>query len=362
MSGSIAYYVTDHGYGHGVRSSDVLNALHRAAPEVALQVVTGLPEAFLRNRVGAPFRWREARFDSGMFQLDSVRVDLDRSLAAAHAITERRRDLVAAETAWLREHGVGAVVCDVPAIPLEAARALGLPALALSNFSWSWIYGEFADRPGWAEVIRAFEEGYQAADAVLSLPFSEPFSSFAQRIPVPLLAHPGRADRARLAAQTGADPAKSWVLLSFTTLEWDEAALLEVRAAREFEFFTLRPLAWDGPNLHPVRRESFAVPDLFATVDAVLTKPGYGVLSECLVNRKPMVWVDRDHFRETPLLVAAIRRHLAQAEIPSADLYAGRLVPALHAALAATPAEPPPPAGGDAVCAAEILRRLRGRG
>ena len=354
----LVYTITAHGFGHGVRSCDVLNALHRARPDLPIHVVSGLPEGFLRNRVKGPFTLHNRQFDSGMAQIDSVRVDLDASLRAVQSVLANRVTSRAAERAWLRSIRAGLVVCDIPAIPMEAARAEGIPALAIGNFSWAWIYQEFADQPGWSEVIEAFSEGYRCADALLRLPFSEPFDLFPTQIPVPLLARPGRPDRARLARLTGADPGKTWVLLSFSTLEWDEAAVAEARRIRDFEFFTLMPLRWDGENLHAVDRDAFTVPELFATVDAVLTKPGYGVLSECIANAKPLVYVDRQNFRETPILVDAIRRHLPHAEIPTADLYAGRLEPSLRAALASTPAEPPPPLGGDDVCAAHMLRRL----
>ena len=46
----IAYYVTAHGYGHGVRSCDVLGALLTAHPSVKITVTTDLPETFLRSR------------------------------------------------------------------------------------------------------------------------------------------------------------------------------------------------------------------------------------------------------------------------------------------------------------------------
>lgn len=355
---SIAYHITAHGYGHGVRSCDVINALLRAEPDLELHLVTGLSPEFLRNRIRGNVQVHDRRFDSGMVQLDSVRVDLPASLRAAQALVARRSDLVAAETRWLRETGVGAVVADIPAMPVEAAARAGIPSLAVGNFSWSWIYAEFMGEPGWAAVIDAFTQGYRETDLLLRLPFSEPMELFPRRVDVPLLAHPGRADRARLATLTGADPGKPWVLLSFTTLDWDAAAVAEVARLRDLEFFTILPLRWDAPNIRAVDRRAFAVPDLFATVDAVLTKPGYGVLSECIANARPMVYVDRRHFRETPILVDAIRRTLRHAEISAEDLYAGRLGPAIRQALSCPPPPETVPGGGAEACARHILDHL----
>ena len=125
---------------------------------------------------------------------------------------------------------------------------------------------------------------------------------FDRTVDLPLLAKPGNDLRAEIAARYEIDPGRRWVLLSFSTLEWDEAAVREA-CRTEVELLTIRPLTWEAPNFSAIDRQEFAVTDLFATVDVVLTKPGFGVVSECIANQKPMIWVDRDSFRETPALV-----------------------------------------------------------
>ena len=46
----IAYYITAHGYGHGVRSSDIIGALLAAHPAVSITVTTACRN-FLRSRL-----------------------------------------------------------------------------------------------------------------------------------------------------------------------------------------------------------------------------------------------------------------------------------------------------------------------
>ncbi|MFO1492746.1 MAG: hypothetical protein U1F77_18060 [Kiritimatiellia bacterium] len=325
--------------------------------------VTGLPEAFLRNRVpraGPRLTFHDARFDLGMVQVDSVRVDVPESLRQVRALLARAGDLTAGQARWLERGGFDLVVSDIPALPVEAAARAGIPSIATSNFSWAWIYEGLAEQdPAWREIAETFARSYRMTGLLLRMPFAEEMTVFPHRRDVGLLARPGRRDRDRLAALTGADPARRWVLLSFTTLDWDAAALREVSALRDLDFFTILPLRWDAPNLHPVDRESFAVPDLFASVDAVVTKPGYGVVSECVANDLPVVHVDRDHFRETPVLQRAIARHLRHAFLPPDDLYAGRIGPYIEAALACPPPPDLVPRGGDLECARAMLETRR---
>ena len=358
----IAYYVTAHGYGHGVRSCDVLAALLAAHPGLKITVTTDLPENFLRSRLPSGdgrLVVRPGAFDVGMVQKDSIRVDVDATLDAALELVAERDQLIDYEAEMLRGENADLVVADIPAIPLEAAAEAGIPAVAMGNFSWDWIYAPFAARdPRWRPVIRAFEAGYRKAKLLLKLPFSPAMSVFPKHVDVPLLAKPGRSRRAELATRTGADPAKRWILLSFTTLDWDEAALREVEALRAYEFFTVKPLDWPGRrNVHSIDRMQVGFSDVLASCDAVVTKPGYGILSDCVANAKPIVYAEREDFIEYPLLEKELKRFLKNVHVPAADLYAGWLGPAL-AAIESAPAPPETLAGGGAEKVVEILTEL----
>lgn len=357
---NLAYYITAHGYGHGVRSCDILNALHRARPDWTLHVVTDLPEAYLRSRLPAErVRLRTAAFDSGMFQLDSIRVDLPRSLAVAQAIQAQRARLRAGEQTFLERQEIRVVVADIPGIPLEAAKRAGVPAVAVGNFGWDWIYGDFVARePAWAPVAAAFREAYAQAGLLLRLPFAEPMEAFPVRRDIPLVASPGWPRRDELARLTGADPDKPWVLLSFTTLEWDAEALAKIARLDRFEFFSVLPLAWpDVPTIRAVDRRMAPFSDVIASCDVVVSKPGYGILSDCVVNAKPLVYVERTDFCEYPVLEAALKRHLRHVHLPAAQLYAGDVRAAIEAALVSPPACEPVGRGGEAQAADAILAR-----
>jgi L-arabinokinase len=333
MEPALVYYITAHGYGHGVRSCDILRAFHRLYPQTPITVVTDLSPSFIRNRLpDVPLTIRSGVFDVGMVQLDSVRVDVPATLIEAINLLKMRPQRIEQEAQFLTSHPVGLVACDIPALPIEAARRVGIPAVGIGNFTWNWIYEPFAEQdPRWSTIIAAFEEGYRQSDLLLRLPFAEPMSAFPRQLDLPVVASPGQSRRADLMAHTGAPPDRKWVLLSFSTLNWDEAALHAIEALQDYAFFTVLPLAWKRSNIFPIDREVISYTDAMASCDAVITKPGFGVVSECVVNRKPMVYVDRDDFREYPVLEAAVQRYIASQHLPAVDLYAGRIGAALHA-------------------------------
>src|SRR5690606_32920851 len=107
----------------------------------------------LERTLLVPARIHETACDSGAVQLDSLDLDMAATLAAAaafEATADRAAERLAHEFAAA---GTRVVVCDAPAMPFTAARLADIPAVALTNFTWDWIYDDFvADHPGYDDL------------------------------------------------------------------------------------------------------------------------------------------------------------------------------------------------------------------
>jgi hypothetical protein len=329
---SIAYYISSHGYGHGVRSCAIIRALNHLFPDLDVYIISDLPPAFLANRIGSVRnRIRPGSFDVGMVQLDSIRVDVDATLARVEQLIARRKELVSQELNFIRKMKFSLVATDIPALPLESAALAGIPRLAIGNFGWDWIYSGFVEQnPRWVTVADAFREQYGFADLLLRLPFCEQMIAFHRVEDIGIVASPGNNRRSEIAALTGSDPDKKWILLSFTTLDWNEESLANVETIGRYEFFTVLPLKWQRKNIHSLDREMVNFSDAVASVDAVISKPGFGILSDCVVNDKPLIYADRSDFLEYSILVDAIQKYLVNVHILSTDLYRGDLLESLE--------------------------------
>jgi L-arabinokinase len=97
--------------------------------------------------------------------------------------------------------------------------------------------------------------------------------------------------------------------------------------------------------------------DLVRAVDVVVTKPGYGIISECIANDTALLYTSRGDFREYQVLVDAMPNFLRCAFIDHGDLFAGRWAAHLDALLA-QPAPPSRPETNGAEVAADILLEL----
>ncbi len=359
----IAYYITAHGYGHGTRSCDVLRALNRLAPEQPVIVTTDLPRDFLESRLGGcrNLTFRSGAFDIGLVQKDSIQIDLFQTLEKLEALYIRDEVLIATERRFLKAEEVALVVADIPAIPLAAAQRAGLPNIAIGNFSWDWIYEAYAKTDfHWEFFIEKFRTVYEQTELLLRLPFAPPMDVFPVIKDIPLLATPGTPQREKIVDISYNDISikKPWVLLSFTSLDLNFQALENICAlSNQYEFFCVEPLNFPGSCIHPVSRDAVAFADILASCDIVISKPGFGLVSECIVNNKPLIYSDRGDFAEYPYLVEGIEKYLRNTHLPSAQLYAGELRSGLEAIQNAP--EPPKTieSGGSEMVAKKLLQK-----
>jgi hypothetical protein len=100
--------------------------------------------------------------------------------------------------------------------------------------------------------------------------------------------------------------------------------------------------------------------DLVGAVDVVVTKPGYGILSECIANDTAIVYTPRGRFVEYDVLVREMPKYLRCAFIDNATLMTGDWRAALDAAVNAPPPPKPRTDGAD-VIADMIAARINSR-
>jgi L-arabinokinase len=98
--------------------------------------------------------------------------------------------------------------------------------------------------------------------------------------------------------------------------------------------------------------------DLLGAADVVLTKPGFGIISECLANETALVYTSRGEFREYDVLVREMPKFLRCAFISHDDLFAGRWQSTLDLAIASPQPPMQPATNGAEVVSTLIASRL----
>jgi hypothetical protein len=92
-----------------------------------------------------------------------------------------------------------------------------------------------------------------------------------------------------------------------------------------------------------------------------VTKPGYGIVADCLANRVAILFTDRGPFREYDVLAEALPRLGKARYIPRLELLRGCLGPHLRAVLELPATWTDQPMDGAQVAADRVISLTAGR-
>ena len=356
----IVCYVSAHGFGHAVRTMTVLRALRHRCPGVPLVLRTAVPRWFVDLDLGGPFELAPVSLDVGVVQSDSLSLDIDATLRACAAIVARREQEIEAECRAVSSLHPALVFADIPALAFDIAARFGVPSVGMTNFSWDWIYEDYGqDVPAFAPVVADLRRSYGQATQLLRLPFHGDLSAFPHVRDIPLVARTAQRAPADVRRRLALPAGDRVVLLSFGGIGTAIAAVPEAPVGVTCVATQSAAPAAPPPGCRFISNADMAhvgvrYEDLVAASDVVITKPGYGIVSDCIANGTPMVYTSRGRFREYPYLVDGIRTHLAHAFISNEDLYAGRWRAALDDVFAQPRQQAAIDCAGAAV-AAEVL-------
>lgn len=320
---SVYAAVSPHGYGHGAITLPVLDALLRRRPGCRLALVGGPLKDWVAQRLRVPLALHDrAIADVGMVNADSNTVLPEESLARYRALFSRFEDAVAAEMDRQRRFGADLVVANVGFVPLEAARRLGVPAVALAPFHWGQILAAYCDAPDIVERMTAI---YAGCDAFIQTAPFVPMPDLANAVQVGPVSHTGRARRDELLAALGWEAGHRLGLVAMGGI----GGSLPVERWPRLPGWTLIVCGPDTAANHPDIVAGDALPlsftDLVASVDVVLTKPGYGTVTEAACAGTPILYRERNDWPETPHMMGWARSHVPVAEITADEYQAGDL-------------------------------------
>lgn len=325
----LRYYITGHGLGHASRSCRIITALADRHPAIRCDVVSDAAPWFLADNLpsGAPLAART--LDIGVRQVDSLVMCPEATIEACRQLQTEAPRLIAAEAEGLQRDGVALVVTDVAALPCAAAAIAGIPAVILSNFTWDWIYAEFLDTyPKLAPIIDWQRDGYRQASRALRLPFHGPMP-VDNVTDLPMVARHSTTPAATVRNRLGLSGEQRLALLSFGGFGLQDTPLDNLAELSNWVFLAEAVLADGHPQLRPLPA-GIAYPDLVNAADAVITKPGYGIVAECLAHQTPVIYTSRGNFREQALLVAGLQRYGRAVAIDNEQLRRGKLRDALE--------------------------------
>jgi Glycosyl transferase family 1 len=356
---SILYYITGHGYGHAVRSNQVIRHLQKIAPDLKIHVRTTAPQWLIQGRI-IPSR---QTLDIGIVQKDSLDMDLEGTLLACQALHHNLPGVIQQEIDFVREHQIRLIVGDIPPPCFEIAARAAIPSVAIGNFTWGEIYRAYSKNyPGFLPLIAEMEDFHREATLALTLPYPCGVDVFPRRQPIPWITRTSSLTREQARIAFGLPPSAIIVLLSFGGLGLKRIAWRKLKELSGFFFVTTGDIEQEIDNVRFLPEAQRKYEDLVQAVDVVVTKPGYGIVADVISHRVPALYTDRGDFSEYPYLVQALNECATAEFIPQDELLSGNMESYLHRLLNKEQNWPIAPLDGARIAAEKILALIEAPG
>lgn len=338
MSHLIHFAITSHGLGHLTRAIAVANELHRLDPSVELAFSTTLPEERLRQELRFPFLYRSCSYEPGVAQKDCFQIDPERTREEYREFFAERASRLTDEISFLNKVQCTGVVSDASALAIRAASQCGIPNMVLANFTWDWILEPILTAPSDLEILNILRSDYATGQLHLQYPFGPSESPLPHTAPAPMVSRSAELSteevRRRLNLPPLAQDTLRLVLVCPGGWAPDAWAPIEVEPCAGYRFVCVGdlPITTQEPCLHLAHDLPLGIrfTDLVAAADIVLTKPGYGMASECVQHQTPILCIERPDFRETFVLLDALRQLGPLGQLSLDRFFGGRWNEALN--------------------------------
>jgi L-arabinokinase len=374
LAQAIVFYVSGHGFGHAARSIEVINAILAKRPETRVGVRTSAPRWLFDLTVKGKVTYSTLECDTGVVQIDALALDEADSIRRAAAFHSDLVTRAASETRVLRELGAGLIVGDIPPLAFAVGASAGIASVALGNFTWDWVYADYPRVRLAPSLLPAIRTAYSRASMGLRLPMSGGWENISNVKDIPFIARHATKTREEVCKALKLPTDRPLILASFGGYGLPS---LETEALAKFKKYTVintmsapmgrakkdTPTAERKGSLVNVNVEAMydigvRYEDLVGAADAVVTKPGYGIVSECIANDTAILYTPRGHFPEYEVLVDEMPKHQRAALIGHDDLFAGKWESHLDKLLAQPKPKKKPETNGADVAADILLKAL----
>ncbi len=326
MDKNIAYYITDHGYGHATRDIAIIRSLLENFDGLRITICCSKPLDFIRKSIkqhGSRVKFRDVRNDFGYYTDDELKIQKTKTKDEVETWVKNWKDYIDREKQFLQRENIELVTSDIPPQPFICANELDIPSIGISNFTWYELYkGLFGE----TEPVKQIESAYQKADLGLILPFETGETPFEEEKKIGLVSRRPTKSYREQRKEMGIEENEKLVYLgvgkSYPNKKKSKFSIPgEIRERYSF-------LVSSGYDLLPDPDYSIPVDvtesqDYINACDLIVSKFGYGIASEGVKSKIPMLLTSRD-ILEDKKGIEKLRNFKVAKKISKCDFFTGK--------------------------------------
>ncbi|MGB5605737.1 MAG: hypothetical protein WBN51_04405 [Gammaproteobacteria bacterium] len=337
--------ISGHGYGHLAQCAPVVNALQEKIPRLRLTVASSLPRTVLEDHLAPASAHLAVDLDPVLRMTSAWEVDVP---ASRQVFARFHRDWDAGirkDIELLQGVSPDLVLGNIPYRIFCAAAALEIPAIALCSLNWAAIHAAYSENCAASRAIqRQIWSGYQRAQLFLAPQPALPMPELKNLRALGPIARTGVRRRGAVCARLSVPATSRLVLVALGGIP-SELPLDSWPCIEDVVWLFSGQLTAARADWIDIRSLPFPFIDVLTSVDAVLTKPGYGTYAEAVCNGVPVLTLARPDWPETPGLNDWARQHGCLEEISPEQFRTGRFSAALAALWQQSIPPPPEPSG-----------------
>lgn len=353
--------ISGHGFGHAAQVVPVLNALSALVPNLAIVLRTTVPVSFFRDRLSVPWDLQSVQQDVGCIQDGPLTIDIEKTWTAHERFHETWDTRLSDEVAAMQAASPALIIADTPYLAIEAGFRAQIPTVALANFTWDLVLKDYcqASDHSQQQLIQRIRDSYAKADGALRITPAPEMDAFSQVVDIGPIASPASPERDRLASALALAPNERTVMVGFGGIPIKSLPLEQMEQLHPYRFLFDGPIPHGYSRIHSTTTLPLSFKTLLASVDVIMTKPGYGTIVEAVALQQPVVYVRRYNFADEQPLVDYLRLHGRGIELSLDNFTLGNWKPALRQILTAPfPTLPPPSPTGATEAANFIAQQL----
>ncbi len=336
----IFYYVSGHGFGHASRVCEIVNIIYKKYPSLDLRLKSTAPKWFFDWGLLMDYSYEYLSTDVGVMQNDCRFSLIESTLKTYEDFIKKEDKIIKNQVDSIELEKPDLIISDSSSLVMEISDKAGIPGIFIGNFTWSWIYSDYVKKfPEYDYIVGHISGQYRKADIAFRLPFHNAFTEFENFQDTPLVARMSKIDPQIIRSGLSIPGEKPVVLITFGGFP-AEGINKDSLADRNKDFYlvTTGTAGVENKNIRIISdseltENNIQFYDFLNACDCIVSKPGYGIVSDCIANNTPLIYTSREDFKEYDLLVDGISCHLKNAFIPKEDFIEGKWSSYIYEAL-----------------------------
>lgn len=317
----ICFFLSDHGFGHIARNIPIIVSVVKnydtfvyiVCGERHIEFAKQNLERMLTAEQYKRIEFRADHTDVGLICKDgTLDVDTDALTKATTEFLSALSEKAEREAKWLKENKIDAVLCDMPIWSIEACELANVSLLYVGNFTWTELYRELLSENIW----NAYAEYYgKIKHAMLYALHNTEMLEFLINSKISETSVTARPFGKKAVTEIRAKHTRPivFVALGMSAQFKEPVDVTNV----PYDFYTTEGVPLVGNNVEVVPYTTINTQDFVAAADYVITKAGWGTVSECLLAKKTMALFSRDGVLEDRTTIRLLEeKHLAVSVKP----------------------------------------------